>query len=200
MIPDNRIKIPLNKWKETPWNKWISVLLIVLAIILVTLFVRSQHYAAFLPLLRKNPLLSYLIFVVIYALLGATVIPSEPLTVFIVSFSGPFIAITLATIGNTLAALIEFFIGGKAGDLSDFEKRKSGLPFHLGELPINSPLFLLLSRMIPWFGAKFLSVVCGAYQVPMFTYLWTTLVANIVGSTVVAYGGYGLIRLALGSV
>jgi uncharacterized membrane protein YdjX (TVP38/TMEM64 family) len=190
----------LNTWNKINWDKPIRALLVVLAIILVTLFVRSQNYSAFLPLLRKNHWLSGLIFLVTYALLGATLIPSEPLTIFIVSFSNPLTAIALATIGNTLAALIEFFIGGKAGDLSDFEKRKSRLPFRLGELPINSPLFLLLSRMIPWFGAKFLSVVCGAYQVPLFTYVWTTLLANLLGASVVAYGGYGLIHLVFAFV
>jgi uncharacterized membrane protein YdjX (TVP38/TMEM64 family) len=188
----------LNFGRKISWDKWIKALLLVLLIVLTTLFVRSQNYNTILPLLQKNPGLCYIILLAVYAGLGFTVIPSEPLTIFIVSICGPLVAIILATVGNTLAAMVEFFIGEKAGDFSDFEKQRSKLPFHLGELPINSPVFLILGRMVPWFGAKFLSVVCGAYQVSLFTYIWTTLLANVVGSCVVAYGGYGLIRLVLG--
>jgi uncharacterized membrane protein YdjX (TVP38/TMEM64 family) len=136
-----------------------------------------------------------LISLTLYAVLGATPIPSEPLTIFIASFEGPLLALILATFGNTLAALIEFYIGGSIGELSDFEKRKKQLPFHMGDLPIDSPILLLLGRMLPGFGPKFISIICGVYKVPLFTYLWTTVVSNLMGAAIIAYGGYSLINL-----
>jgi len=105
------------------------------------------------------------------------------------------VAILLATVGNTLAAIIEFYIGGGIGDLTDFEQKKGKLPFNLGKLPINSPVFLLLARMLPGFGPKFVSVVSGVYQVQMGTYLWTTVVANLLGAAMIVLGGTGLFAL-----
>jgi uncharacterized membrane protein YdjX (TVP38/TMEM64 family) len=136
-----------------------------------------------------------LISLALYAVLGATPIPSEPLTVFIASIEGPLLALILATFGNTLAALVEFYIGGSIGELSDFEERKKKLPFHMGDLPIDSPILLLLGRMLPGFGPKFISIICGVYKVPLFTYLWTTVVSNLMGAAIIAYGGYSLINL-----
>jgi uncharacterized membrane protein YdjX (TVP38/TMEM64 family) len=103
--------------------------------------------------------------------------------------------VLLAVIGNTLAAFAELLIGGSIGDISNFEQKKEKLPFHLEKLPINSPIFLLLARMLPGFGPKFVSLASGIFHVPLFTYLWTTLAANIVGAIFVVFGGYGLISL-----
>ncbi len=107
----------------------------------------------------------------------------------------PIVTVLIATIGNTLAALLEFFIGGNIGDLAEFEKRQAKLPFHLGEIPLQSPLFLLLARMLPGFGPKFVSMTCGIYKVRLSTYTWTTLISNLIGAVMVVAGGYGLLKL-----
>jgi len=60
----------------------------------------------------------------VYLLLGVTLIPSEPVTLMVLTWKGPYIALLLAVIGNTLAAIVEMLIAGKIGDLSDFEKRR----------------------------------------------------------------------------
>ncbi|HEX7557286.1 MAG TPA: VTT domain-containing protein [Leptolinea sp.] len=173
----------------------IKTLAIVLLVILVSVFAARQDFSRVQAFIENNKHFSLLICLFIYAILGATPVPSEPLTVFITSFEGPLFAVIIATCGNTLAAIVEFFIGGRIGDISDFEKRKAQLPFHLGDLPINSPIFLLLGRMLPGFGPKFISIACGVYHVPMFTYLWTTVLSNLAGAIIVAFGGYGLIHL-----
>ncbi|MEN6436747.1 MAG: hypothetical protein ABFD58_13125 [Anaerolineaceae bacterium] len=49
--------------------------------------------------------------------------------------------------------------------------------------------------MLPGFGPKFVSVVSGVYQVPMGTYLWTTVVANLLGAATIVLGGTGLLAL-----
>ncbi len=174
----------------------------ILRICVVLFFIASVSYVAscykfsnIKTFIQQYEQYIILISLALYAVLGATPIPSELLTVFIASFEGPLLALILATFGNTLAALVEFYIGGSIGELSDFEKRKKQLPFHMGDLPIDSPILLLLGRMLPSFGPKFIRIICGIYKVPLFTYLWTTVVSNLMGAAIIAYGGYSLIKM-----
>ncbi len=185
----------MNTWTETNSSKIWKYVLALLLITLATIVALHQDTQKLLEFLQKNGKLSLFISLFLYALLGATPIPSEPLTLVIVTLFGPLLAALVATLGNTLAALTEFFIGGRIGDLSDFERRKTRLPFHLDRLPIDSPFFLLLGRMIPGFGPKFISVVSGVYQVPLWTYIWTALVSNALGAGMIAFGGYGILKL-----
>jgi len=131
----------------------------------------------------------------LYAVLGATIIPSEPITIFNSALFGPFTAALAATIGNTIAAYIEYFMGTKVSDLASFEHKKESLPWGLGKLPIHSPLLLIFGRFIPGFGSKMVSLMAGMYKVNPLRYLWTTLVTTAFGSLIFAFGGMGLIHL-----
>lgn len=144
------------------------------------------------PFIRQNQGQAILISLVIYVLFGFTFLPSVPLTLFTAVLIGPFQAAVVAALGNTIAALFEYQIGKTVGDVFAFEEIKKKLPFGLNELPVDSPLFLLGARSIPA-GSRAFSVVCGAYQVPMPTYLWTTSVMYFVTSAFLAYGGSKLI-------
>jgi uncharacterized membrane protein YdjX (TVP38/TMEM64 family) len=119
---------------------------------------------------------------------GLTFIPTAPVTLFLTLLIGPLQAIIITTLGNTITALVHYQLGKQIGDVVDFEEKKSKLPFKLGNLPINTPLFLLIGRGIPG-GPKGLSFVCGAYGVPYFLYLWTTILTEIIGAVIIAYGG-----------
>jgi uncharacterized membrane protein YdjX (TVP38/TMEM64 family) len=173
----------------------IRILMIVLFVLGISFVASHYKFSAIKTFMQAYEQYIILISLALYDVLGATPIPSEPLTLFIASVEGPLLALILATFGNTLAALVEFYIGGSIGELSDFEKRKKNLPFHMGDLPIDSPILLLLGRMLPGFGPKFISIICGVYKVPLFTYLWTTVVSNLLGAAIIAYGGYSLINL-----
>jgi uncharacterized membrane protein YdjX (TVP38/TMEM64 family) len=176
-------------------GKIAKLILAVLLIVLATVVALHQDTHRLQVFLKEYSHWSALVCILIYALLGATPVPSEPITVLLTTLFGPWWTALIATVGNTLAALIEFFIGGRINDLSDFESRKAKLPFHLGKLPIDSPAFLLIGRMLPGFGPKFVSVVSGVYQVPLWTYLWTAGLSNAVGAVAVALGGYSLLQL-----
>lgn len=144
------------------------------------------------PMIRQNQNQALLISLVIYVLFGFTFIPSIPLTLFTAVLIGPMQAAVVAALGNTIAAIFEYQIGKTVGDVVAFEEIKKKLPFGLNKLPVDSPLFLLGARSIPA-GSRAFSVVCGAYQVPMTTYLWTTSVMYFVTSAFLAYGGSKLI-------
>lgn len=177
------------------WQRWRQIIIALFFIIIAIVFASVFKIEELHKFLNAHPTLGILVTVLVYVLLGFTFIPSEPVTLLVLTWKGPFIAILLATIGNTLAGLVEFAIGGNIGDFSDFEKKKKKLPFHLDRLPITSPLFLLLGRMLPGFGPKFVSVISGVYRVPFFTYLWTTFAATLVGAIILSFGGYGIFSM-----
>lgn len=181
---------PATNWEKQ--SKYLALALFVLVAIFFAFTFNIETFRAFLQRYEKFGLITCFF---TYILLGVTPMPSEPVTFLVLAWKGPLYAILLATLGNTASAILEFYIGGSIGDLTDFEKKKEKLPFHLGQLPMDSPLFLILGRMLPGFGTKFVSIVGGIYRVSMFTYLWTTLVANLTGAIVVVLGGYGLSRL-----
>ncbi len=171
---------------------------IALFIIIVLIFARYFNISQILAFLEKNQRFGIAGFLLIYIILGVTPIPTEPVGLLFLAWKGPVPAILLATVGNTLAAIVEYYIGGSVGDFTNFEEKKEKLPFHLGQLPINSPAFLILGRMLPGFGPKFVSIACGIYKVPMFTYLWTALVAHFVGATILMLGGNEVIKRLMG--
>ena len=177
------------------YRKYLKPMFVILLVILVVLYAFRQDASGLIKIIEKHKNLSILISLIVYTLLGATPIPSEPLTVFSITLYGPLWTVLIATVGNTLAALLEFFVGGNIGDLADFEKRKAKLPFRLGEIPIQSPIFLLLARMLPGLGPKFVSVASGIYRVPLFTYIWTAIVSHLIGAAILVSGGYSLLKL-----
>ena len=133
-----------------------------------------------------------MISIFVYAALGTTFIPSEPLTLLIGAMFGPWVAVLVSWIGNTLAAIVEYYIGQRIGSAANFMEKKEKLPFGLGKLPVDSPWFLIGGSAIPLDGAKAISVVAGVYHVPMLRYLWTTAVTILFGSLVFSFGGFGL--------
>lgn len=188
-MEDNHPRNPSN------FNKYLKPVVILVMVAVVSYYFVKHDSNQLFAFIRKYQHLSMVLSLVLYTLLGATLIPSEPLTLFLTALYGPLLAALIATVGNTFAALLEFFIGGRLGDVADFEERRARLPFHLNKIPIQSPVFILLARMLPGFGPKFVSVVCGIYKVPLRTYTWTALVSNLLGAAIVVTGGYGLLKL-----
>jgi uncharacterized membrane protein YdjX (TVP38/TMEM64 family) len=130
--------------------------------------------------------------IIFYALLGMTLIPSEPFTLFIGALFGPVYATIIAGIGNTLSAMVEYYVGTHIGSATDFMEKKHKLPFGLGNLKVESPLFLIGGRMIPGYGPKVVSILAGVYKVPILRYIWTTAVPIFIGSAIFAFGGFGI--------
>ncbi len=170
-----------------------------LAVFIVGAFIFAKHFnaASFQAFLERYERFGSVLCLFAYVLLGVTPIPSEPVALLVIAWKGPVVAVILAVTGNTLSAIVEYYIGHSVGDLAEFEKRKAKLPLHLDRLPMTSPAFLILARMLPGYGSKFTSIAAGVYRVPMSTYLWTAVVANLLGAVVLVSGGYGLIKLFL---
>jgi uncharacterized membrane protein YdjX (TVP38/TMEM64 family) len=145
--------------------------------------------------ISDNGVLGLGVSVLVYGLLGATLVPTEPLTILIGAAFNPLVATIAASLGNILAAFIEYYLGNKISDASNFMKMKEKLPFKLGTLPMTSPIFLIFGRMVPGYGSKLVSVLGGMYHIPLGLYLWTTAIPTVLGAVIFAYGGFGVLQL-----
>jgi uncharacterized membrane protein YdjX (TVP38/TMEM64 family) len=170
--------------------------LIVISLILVTLlFIVSREMENVREFISKSGWIGLFVSVGLYALLGASPIPSEPLTILLSTIFGPFSATIVAGTGNLLAALVEYYIGEHIGNVASFEERRVKLPFGLGRFPVSSAPFMIAARMLPGYGPKFVSVICGVYRVPLWRYIWTAAIPTFLGAAIFAYGGFGLVSL-----
>lgn len=185
----------MNNTENNQKSKAITIIVIVLSVILILVFLLSSELDAVRGFIQHSGWLGLLVSVLLYALLGASPIPSEPLTVLIATSLGPFTSTMVTGVGNLLSALIEYYLGHQISNASDFDKQREKLPFGLGKLPVYSPLFLVGARMIPGYGPKFVSVIGGMYRVSLWRYLWTTAIATFAGAALFAYGGFGLANL-----
>ncbi len=176
-------------------TKLAVTLVVVLVFVLIVILILSRNMDGIRAFLLSSGQFGLVICVGLYGLLGASPIPSEPLTVLLSALYGPFYITIVATLGNLLSALVEYYIGVKIGDASDFEKRRQKLPFGLGKFPADSVAFLILARFLPGYGAKFISVFSGIMHVRLWRYIWTTVLSTLIGAAIVAYGGFGLLNL-----
>lgn len=192
MIDYLKGRLTSNKFLTKPHNIIRTVLIAV--IVGLSIFVSLNYNLVDIKsYIQQNPRQTILISLLIYVSFGLTFLPSIPLTLFIAVLIGPLQAALVATVGNTIAALLEYQVGKTIGDVVDFEKIKAKLPFGLGKLPIKSPYFLLAARSIPA-GTRGFSVVCGAYHVPLLSYTWTTFTMYLISSMVLVYGSIELIK------
>ena len=169
-------------------------LVLSLLIMAAAVFFISKDMEAIKSFILQNRALGLSVAVVVYGVLGASLIPSEPLTVLIGAIFGPLIATLIATLGNVLAAYVEYFIGTRVGTAASFTKNRDKLPFGLGKLPVHSPAFLILGRMVPAAGPKLISFLAGVYHVPLLRYLWTTIIPTALGAAIFAFGGFGIFQ------
>jgi uncharacterized membrane protein YdjX (TVP38/TMEM64 family) len=172
----------------------LSLIITIVVLIAVVLIVIDKMGQVKDFILASGPF-GILVSVLLYGVLGASPIPSEPFTVLVTSIFGPLSATLVATLGNVLSAFVEYFIGIRLRDATNFDKQRQKMPFGLSKFPVDSPIFLIGARMIPGYGPKFVSVVSGVYRVSVWRYLWTTTVSTFAGAVLISYGGFGLMNL-----
>lgn len=188
-------KTEVNNIENNQSSHSLRNLIILILVIIALLFIVSKEMERVRAFIAGSGYIGLLISLGLYALLGASPIPSEPLTILLSTIFGPLNATLVAGTGNLLAALVEYYIGEHLGNVGNFEKRRAQLPFGLGRFPIESPMFLIVARMLPGYGPKFVSVICGVYRVPIWRYIWTAAIPTYVGAAIFAYGGFGLLTL-----
>lgn len=185
-------KEPLTEEQKSKRNQSISILVFsVLVMALAAVFITTD-LNKIKDFISQAGAWGIVLSILLYAILGITLIPSEPITLFIGALFGPVLATLISWVGNTIAAFIEYYIGSHIGSATNFEEKKEKLPFGLGKMKVDHPLFLVGGRMIPGYGPKVVSMMAGVYKVPLLRYLWTTAVPIFFGSVIFAFGGAGI--------
>lgn len=185
----------MEKTEANTKNHNVRNLVIVLIVVIVSVVIVSNEMDGVRNFIANSGWVGMLVSLGLYTLLGASPIPSEPLTVLLSTIFGPLPATFLAGTGNLLAALLEYYIGERIGNVASFEQRRGKLPFGIGRFPVNSAIFMIAARMLPGYGPKFVSLICGMYRVPLWRYTWTAAIPTYLGAAIFAYGGFGLLHL-----
>jgi phospholipase D1/2 len=180
--------------KVEGWRSWaVIVFSFAIAILAVVLIARNETLVE--ATIRSLGVSGPLAVLAMYMLLGLSPIPSDPLTLINGAVYGPLGGAALALIGTTLASLVEYYLGTRIADAAQFERHKAELPWGLDRLPVESIWFLIGGRMITSAGSKLVSFISGVYRIRLVRYLWTTLLANLIGSVIFALSGFGLLRI-----
>ena len=91
-------------------NKTIQIVLILLFIAVGIFVMVSFNFTEAKAFIRAHRGQAAIIGVGIYLLLGFTLIPASPLTLFLAVYLGPWETVLIAATGNTLAAILEYEI------------------------------------------------------------------------------------------
>jgi uncharacterized membrane protein YdjX (TVP38/TMEM64 family) len=170
---------------------WIPIILAIGLSGFLAIYV-ADHAAAFESYIAEIGIAGPLISIVLQTVLGASPIPTEPLTMINGAVFGAMRGAFYSWVGYMFASLIEYYIGTRIGRASNFKDQREKLPFGLGRFPADSPWFLILARIVPGYGPKMVGIVGGMYHVPLWRYTWTAMIPNAIGALVFAYGGQGL--------
>jgi uncharacterized membrane protein YdjX (TVP38/TMEM64 family) len=152
----------------------------------------AKHVAALEHFITRIGIIGPLISIALQTVFGASPIPTEPLTMINGAVFGPLRGALFSWVGYMLASVIEYFIGTRIGQATNFEEQREKMPFGLGRFPADSPWFLTLARIVPGYGPKMVGIVGGVYHVPLWRFVWTAAIPNAIGALVFAYGGHGL--------
>ena len=169
-------------------SKWVKVVGIVGSILLFLLLTHYFDIAELQKFMHQHKESSLLISYVCYVLLSFTFIPTAPLIIFMSFFSNPLSAAVIAVLGNTTAAIIQYYIGSSINDQPQFEEWQNKLPASIRKFPVDSPLFLIIARFMPG-GPRVFSFLCGARNIPFRTYLWASALAYTISASFFAFGG-----------
>ena len=194
ILSEAKSKTTEPKKTTPPRDKWLNIgILAVLTIAGIILSIRFD-WPTVEAFMQANPSWTIVISLVVYTLLGLTVIPSTPLVVIVALNIGLLPAILVSGAGQTLASWLEFYQGRLINDAIDLDAMKSKLPQKVRDMPIASPVFQLAARVIV---PKPLALLSGAYRVPLGTYLGISFLENTLGSAVFGLTGLGILNLVL---
>jgi uncharacterized membrane protein YdjX (TVP38/TMEM64 family) len=172
-------------------NKHVVMTITLVVVVLFAWWLGPHHEIMRLWIQRAGwwgPLLA----IALYVLLSLTPIPSDPLTIVAVVLYGPWVGFFISWIGNNAAGFVEYSIAKNVETALNVDYHK--LPDWISRFPVNSAWFLIGIRFVPAVGGKVVAIMAGMYKVSWRRFIWTTMVANLIGSALWVLGGVGLIK------
>jgi len=133
--------------------------------------------------------------VFLFAVTAATPVSAEILLLSSGALFGPLIGSLTNIVGILISSMVEYYFGEKLFDAKTFARTQKKLPAALRKLPVESPLFLIGGKLLPWIGAKMVNLAAGAYRVPLSRQIWTSLIACLPGALFWGIGGNRLMLL-----
>ncbi len=165
-------------------------------VLLIAVFViLYRHSSVIAEVLKQAGPWAPVVAILLYILLAPTPIAADPITIVMGVTYGPLVGIIIGSVGSTLSAIVEYYMGVSIGKRTNFEAEKDKLPFGLGRMPVDTIPFLLIGRMIPGYGSKAFSLLAGGYHVPLKRYIWTSALTSIGGSMILTLGVSGILNL-----
>jgi uncharacterized membrane protein YdjX (TVP38/TMEM64 family) len=187
----------MEKESNSKLQTWLVIIATLLVSVGFVLYV-SRNEEAVKTFIRSTGVLGPLVSIILFAILGLSPIPSEIIVIIVGAVYGGLEGTAIAFVGNMIASIIEYYVGGHIARISDFEERRQHMPFGLGRFPANSPLFLIAARIVPGYGPKMVGIVGGMYKVPLWRYIWTGAITIAMGAAFFAFGGEGLMNTLWG--
>jgi len=113
----------------------------------------------------------------IHAMVSLSPMPSDLIALANGALYGPLFGSMLSWGGWYLAAWVRFWVGRRAGLELPIDTWWARLPEWLQRLPVGHPVFLILSRYIPYVGGEISTLVPGVRGVGAWRFGWCTAVA-----------------------
>jgi len=122
----------------------------------------------------------------VHAVVAVTPFPGEAVAVTNSIVYGPWWGALMNWTGWMLAAVMEYRLVRRAVGGFQIPAETRGLPAWLRMISVHHPMFLIVSRWLP-FGSHIANSAAGATRVPMPRYLWTAAVGVLPPSVLIAY-------------
>ena len=167
---------------------WLILIVTLIFSALIVMYV-GQNQQQVESFIKSTGALGPIVSIVLFSILGVSPVPSEVLSIIMGVVYGPAWGTLIAFAGNMSAAWIEYFVGGRLAQVTDFEERRAHMPFGLGKFPATSPIFLIFARIVPGYGPKMVGIMGGLYKVPLWRYIWTAAIPTLLGALFFAFGG-----------
>lgn len=98
-------------------------------------------------------------------------------------------------VGWMAASWVQFLIARRTLRDYDLGEVRERLPVWLRRIPVDTPLFQIVGRSLPWLGNHIVNVASGALQVPPVRFLWCAALGLIGPSMLMAGIGAGILSL-----
>lgn len=180
---------------QKPHIRNLILLILTIGLPLTIAFLFANDISQIEDIVRSSGLFGPLISIFLFILFGFTPLPAEPLAVMNGIIFGPLEGSILNLVGNSAASIIEYYVGTRMGQAGNLESPLSKLPTPLMKFAPTSLWFLIGFRFIPQVGGKIVSFGAGIFQVPLRRYLWTSIIANSIGSLLLAFTGFGILHI-----
>jgi uncharacterized membrane protein YdjX (TVP38/TMEM64 family) len=156
----------------------------------------NSYKAGIRQFIDGHYILSVSCFIVIYIIVASLSLPGLPLLTMLAAFAyGVIEAVFYVVIGATIGATIAFLLSRYLIGFWVQQRLKNKLKEFNTRLAEEGSYYLLGLRFVPVVPFTWLNLACGLIKLPVFTFIWTTVLGIIPGTLVAAFAGAQLGKL-----